>query len=350
MVLLSAFADDHPMPYPKTFIPDGHWADFHADDGYRAVLDGTARVWVALIEECRRSSGVGAGVGVAYRRATGILTQLPQEFDNPAARFERSRWRISSVVVGSPTSNYYCEHPWSKHRTKSIIRNVVEQALDANRSREQIVSSVAEILDARQDTVLLPDSDEVQHGVGSDKQNDGLVARYVVAIEAKQLIDRKTGEVVTIDAAKEESGKLDARVAKAAFDVEASVPGFHAAGCSPTARTNRMDGPRELRRLIDALREIDSHIEADDSGTGNGPLRIQRPGHVNGRLQAHPTIPNSKLWFRVDRSDDWRAELGKHGIWTPPRQDGQTLVIPIPWGEALAEPVKRAVREGWRRT
>ena len=55
-----------------------------------------------------------------------------------------------------------------------------------------VAAAIAEVLDARQDTVLLPSDDEAAWGVRSERDGDGLAGRY--ADVAGRIVDRRTGE------------------------------------------------------------------------------------------------------------------------------------------------------------
>jgi hypothetical protein len=184
----------------RSFAPDGAWRDFRVD-AYAALLHATAYVWVANLAAVRAGSAALAegrvarfdarALRAAYKRATVAIPQLPMEVGNNDERFERCRWRHEEVPVGTPT-RAHCEHPWSKKRTREIVEDAVPAALARGIDPLDVAAAIAEVLDARQDTVLLPSDDEAAWGVRSERDGDGLAGRY--ADVAGRIVDRRTGE------------------------------------------------------------------------------------------------------------------------------------------------------------
>ena len=167
----------------RVFSADGKWQDFRCDDYYELLKD-TASTWVVLLENLPSSSE-------AYKRATLLLPQLPIEFGDNDKRFERSRWRHENVVCGEPTTAH-CEHPWTKKKTRKLVEDFFVAARENGMQRKDIVLGVGEILDSRQDTLLLPTMRTKDWGVINKRKADGLVERYSKI--ADKLIDRKTGQ------------------------------------------------------------------------------------------------------------------------------------------------------------
>ena len=167
----------------RVFSADGKWQDFRCDDYYELLKD-TALTWVVLLDNLPSSSE-------AYKRATLLLPQLPIEFGDNDKRFERSRWRHENVVCEQPTTAH-CEHPWTKKKTRKLVEDFFVAARENGMQREDIVLGVGEILDSRQDTLLLPTMRTKDWGVINKRKADGLVERYSKI--ADKLIDRKTGQ------------------------------------------------------------------------------------------------------------------------------------------------------------
>lgn len=343
------------MPKIRRFSPDGHVEDFRAHPLYAAVLTGTASIWLACIEELRRAGGPAPGVEAAYERAVWVLAQLPQEVDDLDARFDRSRWRSADVVPDVDTTNYYCEHPWHKKRTKGIVYGVATHALDHGVSRPEIIQAIADILDARQDTVLLPHAPVRGEGILHESRGDGLAERYVGVAELGTLIDRRTGQPVTLEQLRGEALRVQNQIVEAATRVGSPIPDPEASARRrrkarrrlPGVATRPMsDSTEELRRIVAMLQAIVPSLVATEAG--NGRWSLARPGHPGGGLQAHPSIPDSKLWFNVENLEDWRETLSAAGVVCPPRTVS-VLVIPVPWGAALAPASQEAIIGGWRR-
>lgn len=167
----------------RVFSADGKWQDFRGDDYYELLKD-TAFAWVVLLESLPPSSE-------AYKRTTLLLPQLPIEFGDNDKRFERSRWRHENVVCEQPTTAH-CEHPWTKKKTRKLVEDFFVAARENGMQRKDIVLGVEEILDSRQDTLLLPTMRTKDWGVINKRKADGLVERYSKI--ADKLIDRKTGQ------------------------------------------------------------------------------------------------------------------------------------------------------------
>ena len=167
----------------RVFSADGKWQDFRCDDYYELLKD-TASTWVVLLESLPSSSE-------AYKRATLLLPQLPIEFGDNDKRFDRSRWRHENVVCEQPTTAH-CEHPWTKKKTRKLVEDFFVAARENGMQKKDIVLGVGEILDSRQDTLLLPTMRTKDWGVINKRKADGLVERYSKI--ADKLIDRKTGQ------------------------------------------------------------------------------------------------------------------------------------------------------------
>ena len=148
-------------------------------------------------------------IQAAYKRATSTIPQLPMEVGSNDLRFGRCRWRHEAVPTGTPT-HAHCEHPWSKKRTRSLIEAAVKHALARNFEHATVARAVAEVLDARQDTVLMPSDDDEAWGVRSEREGDGLGGRYDQL--ATQLFDRQSGSRLTIDLVTELEAQRQARI------------------------------------------------------------------------------------------------------------------------------------------
>ena len=167
----------------RVFSADGKWQDFRCDDYYELLKD-TASGWVGLLENFPTSSEF-------YKRATLLLPQLPIEFGDNDKRFDRSRWRHENVVCEQPTTAH-CEHPWTKKKTRKLVEDFFVAARENGMQKKDIVLGVGEILDSRQDTLLLPTMRTKDWGVINERNADGLANRYSKI--ADKLIDRKTGQ------------------------------------------------------------------------------------------------------------------------------------------------------------
>ncbi len=174
---------------------DTHWSTYTDEPAYRALLTATARVFVALV--AARVGRDDLATAEAYGRAVGALCQLPMEYGNAGARFDRSTWRLTDVDPSQPPPKLHCEHPWVKHLTKLLIRHGTEHALKAGVEHVTIEAQVAEILDARQATVVLRHQKTAEAHIRSGKE-DGL-SRYRAPIATERLIDRASGTPVTLD-------------------------------------------------------------------------------------------------------------------------------------------------------
>lgn len=181
-------------------LPDDDWVDFRTDE-YYDVLRSTTWTLLSLIEShLNRPTNITESAATeAYRRAVIALIQGPMEYGHrgPAKRFDRCRWRSSDVTI-SPTKTPHCEHPWSKKTSKSLLWEHCSAALLRGVTKENLVDPASEILDARQDTVLLSNMKTSDYGVLSERASDGLL-RYLSAVENSIIIlhDRKTGGILT---------------------------------------------------------------------------------------------------------------------------------------------------------
>jgi hypothetical protein len=188
------------MPYLR---PDPDWSPFRNDPAYRPLLLETAAVFVALVKA--RSDRLAlatdeAGrkrVLEAYGRAVGALSQLPMEFGDGAQRFDRSPWRHVTVQPGTNQPGLHCEHPWSKHLTRKLVRHAVEAGVASGAAEDTILGAVADILDARQPTVTLP-SLKISKSKVRGGRSDGL-ARYERAIVDGSIVQRPSKVPVTPD-------------------------------------------------------------------------------------------------------------------------------------------------------
>jgi hypothetical protein len=188
--------------------------DYRNDPLYRPVLLATSDAWLALIE-ARLAAPHPEAARQAYDRATLVLAQLPMEHGRQGAskRFARCRWRAS----GADEDTGHCEHPWSKRVTKSLLWDAASAALTRGVPRARLVESFAEVLDARQDTVLLPHARVLQLGVASDRGGDGLRGRYLSAVSSGRLVlhDAASGARVDPSHVEDVEASVERRVAAA---------------------------------------------------------------------------------------------------------------------------------------
>lgn len=178
---------------------DRTWTDFRASPRYRQLLDATAWTWIALLraaDEGQTHPAIGSeALREALDRATAALPQLPMEFDSGDFRFERSRWR-SHLIEPERPMQMHCEHPWTKRKTREIVVELYRAGRSCRIAK--LVEAVAIVLDARQDTVLLPSARLRDLGVIADPRKDGFWPRYRNALETSRLrlIDRLDGSTV----------------------------------------------------------------------------------------------------------------------------------------------------------
>jgi hypothetical protein len=162
-----------------------------------------------------------AAARAAYGRAVGALAQLPMEFEDGGARFDRSLWRHVEVPLGVEKAGLHCEHPWGKHLTHMLLRRAVESGVAAGASESDLIDAVKDILDARQATVTLPTLKVRRYGVRGGK-TDGF-SRYAEAIEAGRIVHRGTGAKVTLEQMHAEDMRRAAQVDAALNRVGAKV-------------------------------------------------------------------------------------------------------------------------------
>lgn len=176
------------------------WRNYR-DDCYWDTLASTSWIWACLVE-ARMLVPSTPGVLEAYDRSTLTLAQLPMEHGKYGAdkRYERCRWEMPGVEARG-----HAEHPWCKRITKALLWESGSEALRRGVRKEDLVVPFSGILDARQDTVLLPHARVTQLGVLSDRAGDGLGARYKGALASGRLtlLDRETGELMTPDMVEE---------------------------------------------------------------------------------------------------------------------------------------------------
>jgi hypothetical protein len=190
----------------KKISPDRNWLNHRDQPQYWALLRETARAWLSLLR-LRDGQGVCTSQEhlarrAVYSRLTTALPQLPIEWMGSESRYNRSRWRLDTVVSGLPM---HCEHPWSKKITRKLIETLYT---NSRAEDEELVDSISLILDARQDTVLLPSANLSSVGVLSEKNHDGLHSRYTPVLAQHKLIDRMTGAPLTA----EELDQIDEQV------------------------------------------------------------------------------------------------------------------------------------------
>jgi hypothetical protein len=179
---------------------DREWTDHRTSD-YYDVIKATAWTWISLIESRLAAPRTisESSVQESYVRSTLSLTQLPLEYgaSGPSKRFDRSRWRASTV--DSNSRSIHCEHPWSKKLTKLYLWDAGSRALKRGVSKERLIEPFWKILDARQDTLLLPHAKISQFGIESERVADGF-HRYYPAVEQGNitLIDRASGSVLSL--------------------------------------------------------------------------------------------------------------------------------------------------------
>lgn len=205
--------------YERKYSEDGAWSDYRTPEYYE-VLKSTAWAWLSCIEARITAPGTFSEKAAteAYNRTIITLPQLPLEHGGSGIekRFDRSRWRDVRVCL-APGTRLHGEHPWSKHVTKRLVWENGSSALKRGVKKEDLVGPLTEILDARQDTVLLPHERVSQYGIVSEMKADGLGGRYVPAIESGSidLIDRSTGAHVTLDEIREIESRIEERVSAA---------------------------------------------------------------------------------------------------------------------------------------
>lgn len=187
------------MTRPKRIDPDGKWIDFRIEPEYWAVLKETARAWLGLIRirEEQIPSGISslerhARISV-FNRTTNALPQLPIEWRGSESRYNRARWRLGFVETNSPM---HCEHPWSKKITKKLIELLVANKTAGDDA--DLIDGICLILDARQDTLLLPSATLSNWSILTERNHDGLAQRYATAVTVYTLIDRKDGSVLSL--------------------------------------------------------------------------------------------------------------------------------------------------------
>lgn len=187
------------MTRPKRIDPDGKWVDFRIEPEYWAVLKETARAWLGLIRirEEQIPSGISsleryARISV-FNRTTNALPQLPIEWRGSESRYNRARWRLGFVETDSPM---HCEHPWSKKITKKLIELLVANKTAGDDA--DLIDGICLILDARQDTLLLPSATLSNWSILTERNHDGLAQRYATAVTVYTLIDRKDGSVLSL--------------------------------------------------------------------------------------------------------------------------------------------------------
>jgi hypothetical protein len=173
--------------------------NFREDPRFSHNLWYTARLWCTVLEASWSSHVESEAERSAARmpidRALHALPQLPQEMGEGILRHERSRWCEIGLKDWKRTGRAgqpYVEHPWQKGITKPIILSAVFQAFDRGvHHRDQVlIESVGEILDARCDTVLLPNGKTGKLGIldkRHGKRLDGLTERYVPALKSGKL-------------------------------------------------------------------------------------------------------------------------------------------------------------------
>jgi len=184
---------------------DGLWQDYQAHQHYRRLLRATAYTWVRLIKAQRdghdqtQDPDERAAIDQAYTRATLLVPQLPMEFADNEQRFDRCTWRHSRVVPGPTVEGTYCEHPWAKKWTRDLVEGGVRRAITRDVAEREIVVAIADLLHARQRTVLLPHGRVRELDIESEHRHDGLAARYARVIRDGLIIDRATGRPLSVD-------------------------------------------------------------------------------------------------------------------------------------------------------
>lgn len=198
----------------RKYTPDGEWKSYRTP-GYYEVLLSTAWSWITAIDaRVNRPPDITEDAALqSYNRTIITLPQLPLENGGSGIekRFDRSRWRDASVSV-APGTKLHSEHPWSKHVTKRMLWEAGSAALLRGARREDLVHPFTEIIDARQDAVLLPHERVSLFGIVSELRADGLLGRYSSPIREGRLtlLDRATGSVVTL----EEIEAIEAEIAR----------------------------------------------------------------------------------------------------------------------------------------
>lgn len=199
--------------------PDGNWVDYKTEE-YWDVLRATAWTWLNIIEaRLTIPENISPNSAMeAYRRSTISLAQLPLEYGTAGSpkRFDRCRWRDARVPM-VPNDSLHCEHPWSKKLTKEYLWDTGSAALQRGATKDELVEPFSEILDARQDTVLLPHTRVTQFGVLSERAADGLAKRYTPAVLSGgvTLIDRETGMILSVRDIEEIEDIVQKRVSNA---------------------------------------------------------------------------------------------------------------------------------------
>lgn len=191
------------------------WSDFRTEE-YSNLLQATAEVWWQLARHFVSMEESSARVE-AYARATLLLPQLPMEYGDPLLRFERCRWQHAAIPADAILTKLHCEHPWTKKKTRTYVLRVVTASLSSGVPEREGVAAIREILDARQDTVLMPNTSVKKLGVLTGRSDDGLHVRYAPAIAAEtlRLLDRLDGHEVGVEEVRAIGRDREARVEKA---------------------------------------------------------------------------------------------------------------------------------------
>jgi hypothetical protein len=207
------------MGYSALLRSDDKWTDYREDPRYYETLTAAAWGWHNIYKMyVQKPSAFGTIAKLAViARLQKEMVQHPMEFDDVNARYDRSRWRLAVLVPPGPFSGLHCEHAWAKRRTKQILTSAVPMAIQHGIHPHVIEQAIADILDARQDTVLLATQRTGDLGIKPDRTHDGLGARYADAIRSGriELVDRLTKKVLTADDALQISQESESKVTEA---------------------------------------------------------------------------------------------------------------------------------------
>ncbi len=165
-----------------------NWTDFRKDSHYREALVGTAKAFVAL------RAALGGNHTKVYETAVSQLVQAPMEFDGGKRRYLRARWRLAIYEYEDAPHG---EHPWTKKETKALIGRIIDQASAKGIANERLVAAITEILDARQDTVLMTRGHQYAKAGFIRGPGDGFIDRYLGT--APPLVDRRDGRLLSDD-------------------------------------------------------------------------------------------------------------------------------------------------------
>ena len=175
--------------------------NFRDDPQWNGILISTARTWCGLLGNYLTSSYYDGEetAGWVLDRCLHALPQIVQEMSDGNSRWRRSRWCELSLKdwvqpAGAPKAWPHVEHPWTKKRTKDLLHAAVVGALqdsDVGPDDDGLIEAVAQILDVRCDTVILPGRSTAKLGIQDGRNGlkfDGFRQRYLPAMATHNLV------------------------------------------------------------------------------------------------------------------------------------------------------------------